>query len=139
MSFLPLLTAAPVISSPTDSQLFTTNEQTSFTFTCTATGFPAPTLSFQRDSDPLNRTDGADGIGDTIANRVQVGMEVRSAMVDGDGLYTVTRNLTLFAARDEDTGSFSCTASTNIPGNGMQTDMVSFDLTVLGEECEPQH
>ncbi len=139
MSFLPLLTAAPVISSPTDSQLFTTNEQTNFIFTCTATGFPAPTLFFQRGSDPLTRTEGEGNIGDTIADRVQVGMEVRSAMLDVDGLCTVTRNLTLFAARDQDTGSFSCTAFTNIPGNGMQTDMVSFDLTVLGEECEPQH
>ncbi len=116
-----------------------TNEQTSFIFTCTATGFPAPTLSFQRGSDPLTRTEGEDGIGDTIADRVQVGIEVVSAMLDADGLYTVTRNITLFAARDQDTGNFSCTASTNIPGNGMQTDMVSFDLTVLGEECEPQH
>ncbi len=135
MSFLPLLTAVSVISSPTDSQLFIINEQISFTFTCTATGFPSPTLSFQRGSDPLNRTEGEGNIGDTIADRVKVGIKVVSAMLDD----TVTQNLTLFAARDEDTGSFSCTSSTNIPGNGMQTDMVSFNLTVLGEECEPQH
>ena len=119
-----------------DSQQFVTNEQSNFTFTCIATGFPAPSLSFQHGSDPLTRTEGAEGIGDTITERVQVGVEMVSAMVDANGLYTVTQTLTLFAARDQDTGSFSCTASTTIPGNGVQTDMVSFSLTVLGEHCE---
>ena len=128
------LTASPDISMPTDSQQFTTNEQTNITFTCRASGFPAPSLSFQRGSDPLTRTDGESGIGDTTADRVQVGEEVVSPMVDADGVYTVTRTLTLFAAQDQDTGSFSCSASTTIPGIGVETDMVSFDLTVLGEE-----
>ena len=128
------LTASPAISMPNDSQLFTTNEQTNITFTCRASGFPAPSLSFQRGSDNLTRTEEESGIGDTIATRVQVGGEMISAMVDTEGLYTVTRTLTLFAARDQDRGSFSCSASTNIPGSGVGTDLVSFNLTVLGEE-----
>ena len=118
---------------PNDSQQFVTDEQSDITISCLALGSPPPSLSFQHGSINLTRTEGASGIGNTIAERVQVGEEQVSSTVDADGLFTVSRTLTLFAARDEDSGDFSCTASTIIPENGVQTDMVFFSLTVQGE------
>ena len=97
-----------------------------------ATGFPAPSLSFLYEGQLLNRTDGEVGIGISLAERVQVGSEVVT-MVNDDGLYVVVRTLTLFNPIDEDTGNFTCTASTDIPGIGIRSDSVTFELTVLSE------
>ena len=69
----------------------------------------------------------------STTERIQVGMETVSPMVDTDGLLNVTRSLTLFGAQDQDTGSFSCRASTTIPGIGLQTDIVPIYLVVQGE------
>ena len=121
--------AAPSISSPTEAQRFQTNEQTNIAFTCMASGLPAPSLSFQYEGDVLNCTDGVMGIGEMLVDRVQVGTEM---MV----LNGVTRILTLFNAVDGDTGNFTCSASANIPDIGTRTDIVTFELTVLGMYVE---
>ena len=126
---------------PAAFQQFSANEQTSITFTCTASGFPAPSLSFLREGVPLNNTKevGLGSIGLPLANRVQAGMEEEEEeeeeeiVLSMEGLSVVTRNLTLFYAEDEDTGNFSCIASVNIPGVGLVSDSVTFHLTVLSK------
>ena len=123
--------AVPSISSPTEAQRFQTNEQTNITFTCMASGLPAPSLSFQYEGDVLNHTDGVMGIGKMLVDRVQVGTEMMVLNSD-DGVYNVTRTLTLFNAVDGDTGNFTCSASVNIPDIGTRMDTVTFELTVLG-------
>ena len=122
---LPLLpfTAVPNISMPTASQQFQTNEMTNITITCTVSGFPAPSISFQRGIEDLTNTASVGSVGQTLAERVQVGME--ETMLNVDGLYVVTRDLTLFHADDGDTGEFTCTASA-----GDRSDKVAFELTV---------
>ena len=97
-----------------------------------ATGFPAPSLSILYEGQLLNRTDGEVGIGRPLAERVQVRSE-EVVMVDNDGLSVVVRALILFNPVDADTGNFTCIASTDIPGIGMRSDSVTFELTVLGK------
>ncbi len=104
---------------------------TNITFTCTAAGSPAPSLSFLRGSEVLNNTAGVGSMGQTLAERVVVGEE--EVMADTEGLHQVTREIFLFYAEDGDSGSFICMASTNIPETGERSDMVTFSLTVLSE------
>ena len=123
----------PTISTPTDSQQFTVNEQADITFTCIASGSPAPTISFIYDGQNLIRTDGRPiSLGEPIADRVMLWNESSSLNVS-TGLYVVTRTLTLFNSVEGDTGNFLCSASANIPGTGVKSANVSFSLLVYRE------
>ena len=105
-----------------DSQQFEIHEQTDFTFTCMAVGFPAPSLSFLHQGLPL----------ETLPDGLVVGSE-DVMNLNSEGLHVVTLTLTLFSAMDEDSGNFTCMASSNIPGIGFIVDSVTFELTVLGK------
>ena len=123
----------PTISTPTDSQQFTVNEQTDITFTCIASGSPAPTISFMYEEMPLNRTDGRPiSLGGPLVDRVMLGRE-ESSLNDSTGLYVVTRTLTLFDSVEGDTGNFMCSASADIPGSGVRSANVTFSLLVYRE------
>ena len=123
----------PMISTPTDSQQFTVNEQTDITFMCTASGSPAPTISFMYEEMPLNRTDGRPmSLGEPVVDRVMLWNESSSLNVT-TGLYVVTRTLTLFDSVEGDTGNFMCSASADIPGTGVRSANVSFSLLVYRE------
>ena len=65
-------------------------------------------------------------------NRVMLGSEASSLNVL-TGLYVVTRTLTLFNSVEGDTGNFMCSASANIPRNGVGSTNVSFSLLVYCE------
>ena len=123
-SSLPPFTALPNISMPTASQQFQTNEMANITIACTVSGFPAPSISFQRGIQDLTNTVSVGSVGQTLAERVLVGME--ETVLNAEGLYVVTRDFTLFHAEDGDTGEFTCTAS-----GFVATDKINFDLTVL--------
>ena len=120
----------PSILSPMDSQQFVIHELTDFNFTCMAVGFPAPSLSFLHRGQPLGE-EGA-GIGEALPDGFQVGSE-DVMNLNSEGLYVVTLTLTLFSAMDEDSGNFTCMASSNIPGIGFISNSVTFELTVLGK------
>ena len=121
------------MTSPMDFDLFITNEQTDINFTCTASGSPAPTISFMYEGMPLNRTDGRPmSLGGALVGRVMVGSEMAS-LSSVTGLYTVSQSLTLFDAVDEDSGNFMCSANADIPETGMKIDSVIFNLTVYGK------
>ena len=130
ISWLTIFVAAPNISFPLDSQQFTVNEQTDITFTCTASGSPAPTISFIYEGQNLTRIDGRPmSLGGPLVDRVMLGSEAvtRNTMT---GLYVVTRNLTLFNAVQEDSVNLHCSASADIPVTGLRFDNVSFSLLV---------
>ena len=114
------LIAAPVISNPTDSQEFTVHEWMNITIVCTASGFPAPTLSFFRGTEML-----------TNSGRIQLvgGKEVTGT----GGLTQISLSFILSNAEDADSGEFFCVASTDIPGIGSLADTVDFNITVLGK------
>ena len=119
--------------SPMDFDLFITNKQRDITFTCTASGSPAPTISFMYEGMSLTRTDGKPmSLGGALMERVMVGSEMAS-LNSSTGLYTVSQSLTLFDAVDEDSGNFICSANADIPGTGTRIDSVIFNLTVYGK------
>ena len=112
--------AAPMISAPSDSEEFTVHEQMNITITCSASGFPAPTLSFFRGTEMITNT-----------GRIQLveGKEVAGTV----SLTQVSLSFTLSNAEDADSGEFSCVASTDIPAIGSLADTVNFNITVLGK------
>ena len=112
--------AAPLIYVPTDSQEFTVHEQMNIIITCSASGFPAPTLSFFRGTEMI-----------TNSGRIQLVGEKIS--VGTGGLSTVSVSSTLSNAEDADSGEFSCVASADIPVIGSLADAVKFNVTVLGK------
>ena len=121
-----------MIISPMESEQFIANEQTDITFTCIASGFPAPSISFIYDGQTLNHTVNKSAlVGVALEDRVMLGKEEVSLNVS-TGLYEVTRTLTLFNAADDDSGSFLCSASANISGSGEILTNVSFSLLVYG-------
>ena len=121
-----------MIISPMESEQFMANEQTDITFTCIASGFPAPSISFIYDGQTLDHTDNRlTLVGVALQDRVMVGNEEVSLNVS-TGLYEVKRTLTLFNAADDDSGSFLCSASANISGSGEISTNVSFSLLVYG-------
>ena len=123
----------PSILSPMDSQQFEIHEQTDFNFTCMAVGFPAPSLSFLRRGQPMGEEETEEAeIGETLPDGFEVGSE-DVMNLNSEGLHVVTLTLTLFSAMDEDSGNFTCMASSNIPGIGFIVDSVTFELTVLGK------
>ena len=103
------------------------------TITCTASALPPPTIEFFYNGVILDRSDGEMGIGDGIPMRVQVRSHLTS-MLTVDGTYEVSRDLTLFNARDEPLTGFQCRAVTNITElNMILSDTVSFDILVQGK------
>ena len=71
-------------------------------------------------------------LGGALVGRVMVGSEMAS-LSSVTGLYTVSQSLTLFDAVDEDSGNYICSANADIPGTGMRSDSVIFNLTVYGK------
>ena len=110
----------------TDSQEFTVHEQMNITITCSATGFPAPNLSFFRGTEMI-----------TNSGRIQL-VEGKEGSGTG-GLSTASLVFTLSNAEDADSGEFSCVASTNIPVIGSLADTVNFTIAVLGKDLRTIH
>ena len=114
------ITAAPVISVPTDSQEFIIHEQMNITITCSASGFPAPTLSFFRGTEVINKR-----------GRIQL-VEGKAPPAIG-GLFIASLSFTLSDAEDANSGEISCVASADIPGIGLLADTTNINITVLGK------
>ena len=103
-----------------DSTEFTVHEQMDITTTCSATGFPPPSLSFLRDGEML-----------TSSDRIQISDVQTSTLASG--LTEASLTVTLLNAVDSDSSNVTCRAFTNVPGIGPLTDTVTVTLTVLGK------
>ena len=93
---------------------YSVDEGNSLTFECTATGIPAPEITWLRDGVELNSTSDP---------RIKFGIASRLIDVsrnDNETVLEVTCTLTLATAVDEDSGSYVCVA-TNIAGSGNDT------------------
>ena len=114
----------PVVTSvyPVANQMnYTVDEGNSLTFECTATGIPAPEITWLRDGVELNSTSDP---------RIKFGIASDAMPIsrdDNETVLEVTRNLNLTDIVDEDSGSYVCMA-TNIAGNGNDT----FEVIVQG-------
>ena len=96
----------PSITFPRDGHTFYTNEFTPAVFQCTATGIPAPEISWYRNGTVLNSSTDA---------RVTLSEEsVSMVATDGGNVYQVNRTLTLDNATDSDSGDYMCQADNYI-------------------------
>ena len=112
-------TVTPNITSPTDGFTLTVNETEVVLFECTATGIPAPTISWYRSGTELS--------GDS---HITLSNHTAPTLVQGDGgmVYSVSRTLILADTRDDDSDTYTCVAD-NIVGNDSQ----EFELVVQSE------
>ena len=118
----------PTIASPFNGTQFTTNEETDITFTCIATGLPAPLISFSYEGQAITGDPRPMTSDPTVLDRVSLGNETTS--MRSSGLNEVTRTLTLSNAAGEDLGEFMCNASVDMPGIIVGSTTVSFSLLV---------
>ena len=110
----------PVVTSvyPEVNQMsYIVDEGNSVIFECTATGVPAPEVTWLKDGVELNSTSDP---------RITFGA-ASDPMDDRETVLEVTRNLTLANTVDEDSGSYVCMA-TNMAGNDNDT----FEVIVQG-------
>ena len=112
-------TVAPIITSPTDCFTLTVNETEVALFQCTATGIPAPTISWYRNGMELS--------GDS---RITLSNHTAPTLVQGDGgmVYSVSHTLMLADIVDDDSDTYTCVAD-NIVGNDSQ----EFEVDVQSE------
>ena len=123
---LSLNAVTPEVTSvyPDLSQMnYTVIEGNIANFSCTATGIPAPSITWLRNGTELNPSD------------LRVTFNDHSSPVsvmndNGEMVYRVTRIFMLYLSRDEDSGIYECTAS-NEATPGMDT--MQFELIVQSE------
>ncbi len=130
MQLIESFVEQPNITFPMDSYQFTANEETDAIFTCTATGSPAPSISFLYDETALTRTEGRPlTMGGTIPDRVMLSTE-HVVMNNESNIYEVSRTLTLFNVGVTDRVNFTCLASSDLPRFGNRSANSSFSLFV---------
>ena len=94
-------------------------------FMCTATGIPAPTLSWSRGGSLLNTAHDS---------RITVGdhSDPSTVEIDGEILYEVTRNLTLDNTMEGDSGTYTCLAEN---GNAVMPSVAQDFELVVQSKC----
>ena len=100
---------------------YTVDEGNSVIFECTATGIPAPEITWLRDGVELNSTSDPRITFGAASDPMDFSRD------DGETVLEVTRNLTLANTVDEDSGSYVCMA-TNMVGNDNDT----FEVIIQG-------
>lgn len=109
----------PIITSPIHGTIYTISEGDQLTISCKALGIPAAYLLFSRNSPDLND-----------ATSRFTPSNLYSEMYNGSArhLLSSTRNFTLMAAVDEDSGNYTCIANSTTP----ETAEVTFEIIVQG-------
>ena len=115
---------------PVDGEVFRVNRTDDISIACSARGIPPPSIRFLRGGVELNRTGGESGVGMDLVSRIQLAEETSSVYMD-DGTFMVSRVLTIFSAAEEDSGMFTCEASSTIPELSLSlTNTNVFELAV---------
>ena len=109
-----------MITFAADNGVYIVNETFPVTFTCTATGIPAPNITWSRNSD-LILADTDSGGRFELTNRT---INMTQGVVS-----VVTRMLTISNTMDTDNGTYTCEANNTAVGGKDQED---FELYVQG-------
>ena len=113
----------PEVTSDLSQMNYTVIEGNTANFSCTATGIPAPSITWLRNGTELNSSDPRITFTDLSSP-----MSVMNG--EGEMVYRVTRTFMLSMSREEDSGIYECTAS-NEATPGMDT--MQFELIVESE------
>ena len=97
------MTVSPNITTPMEGQQFNITEGSNGLITCTATGYPVPTVVWQNsDGSSLSN------------NRLVSGSPVNISSTGGGNVTSVSVELMVIGAMRVDTGTYRCSASNNI-------------------------
>ena len=114
--------------------MLTVNESASATFQCTATGIPAPVISWFMGTEELI-TAGSGDVLESLTSRIDIqDLEESLYLTAGGNVSSVQSNLTISSTVGNDSGQYSCNAS-NMVGISMRQadDGESTTLFVQGE------
>ena len=103
----------PTITFPPDGHTFYTNELTPAEFQCTATGIPAPEISWYRNETVLNSSTDA---------RVAQSLKKTNAL--DCSVVEVVHTLTLYHSVDGDSGVFTCQSDNGLGAVSSQDFML---------------
>ena len=96
-------TVAPTITAPKDGQQFNITERSNGSITCTATGYPVPTVAWQNsDGSSLSN------------NRLVFGSPVNISSTDVGNVTSVSVELMVIGAMRVDTGMYRCSANNSV-------------------------
>ncbi len=115
-------TDLPRILTPVINFTYTVNEDDPVTFNCSASGIPAPTVSWLR----VGQNGSATNIDDTRFSISQSQVDDNYELSDGRGTgFLVTSQLAISTTQDEDSGQYQCLAENDV-GNTIR----DFELIV---------
>ena len=96
------MTVAPNITTPMEGQQFSINEESDGSITCTATGYPVPTVVWQNSD------------GSNLSNRLVSGSPVNISSTGIGNVTSVSVELMVIGAMRVDTGMYRCSANNSV-------------------------
>ena len=118
--------ATPAVISPQPNS-YTVDHSEAITFTCIATGFPLPEISWAR----VNSTSTVQLESDSSLTISESNVIPNYTLSDGSVVLAVARTLMFTSVSEEDSGRYSCVAT-----NGVGADARDYFLIVRGEMCK---
>ena len=112
--------AGPNITTPKEGQQFDIMKEKNISITCTATGYPTPTINW--------RTNNGIIVGSSNNNRVKSSTPVTSPTIV-DNMVNISVTLIMMGATKEDTGIYRCVA----------TNEVSTTVLTINVHCKCLH
>ena len=94
---------------------YTVNETETVTFSCSASGVPAPTITWSRNGEELN------GSRVTVDDPSSMSF---TRIDDAEDILLVTRTLQLANTEDVDSGTYMCSATNSAGNDGEQFELI---------------
>ncbi len=114
-------TDLPRILTPVINFAYTVNEDDPVTFNCSASGIPAPRISWFR----VYRNESATNINDTRFSISQSQVDDNYELPDGRGTgFLVTSQLAISITQDEDSGQYQCLAENDVGNTTREFELV---------------
>ena len=114
-------TDLPRILTPVINFTYIVNESDSVTFNCSASGIPAPTISWLR----VGQNGSATNIDDTRFSISQSQVDDNYELPDGRGTgFLVTSQLAISITQDEDSGQYQCLAENDVGNTTREFELV---------------
>ncbi len=108
---------------------FTVNEENPVTFNCSASGIPAPTISWFRVDQSGSTTSITDARFSISPSQVDNNYELSDSRGTG---FLVTSQLTVSTTQDEDSGQYQCQAENDVGNITREFELIVQSKSVIG-------